>query len=128
MSNADWWARKMREPVTPPVPMPEVRQPGRPAPMPSYPSPATPPVPMPAYSPPQARSAAQHDRCPSCGGDNFLKANSTVAARCYTCGYVEGRDYQQETFSPSPANITKATRQLPSEGYAPQQIVGRVDG
>ena len=139
MSNADWYARKFREqqqqqeptptgPLPPtPVRMPEVQSPGTPVPMPTYQSPQT-PVPMPTYNPSQARSTSQTGRCPSCGSGNFLKANPNAAARCYECGYVDGRDYQQETFSPSSVNNTTPTRQVPETPYAPTQIIGRVEG
>ncbi len=136
MSNADWYAKKFREQLEPPpsgplpptpVRMPQVQSPGTPAPMPTYTSPQT-PVPMPTYNPAQAKSTTQTNRCPSCDSGNFMKANQNAAARCYNCGYVEGRDYQQETFTPSSVNNTQATRQVPETPYTPTQIIGRVEG
>lgn len=129
MSNADWYARKMREKreVSPPGPLPPT-----PIRMPSQATSDTPPPGMAApaqvqYNPQQAQAGRNSSNCPKCGSGNFMKAQSTVAPRCYDCGYVDGRDYQQEAFTASSVNNTQATKQVPTSGYSPGQIVGRIE-
>ena len=82
VSNADWWAKQLgTQPQAPQQP----RQVNNPMP-PSQ-------QPMTQYVPPQpqapttaAQSASQTQRCPECGGDNYM-AVQNAAPRCYDCGY-----------------------------------------
>lgn len=40
----------------------------------------------------KAVSNRQNSRCPNCDSGNFMKVTSSTAARCWECGYVEGRE------------------------------------
>ena len=125
MSTADWYARKMREqqasPVTEsPLPPTPVRVPPAPTARPATPSPMT-------YDPQQAQASRNSSACPKCSSGNFFKPNAQVAPRCYDCGYVDGRDYQQEAFTASSVNNTQAAKQLPNAGYSPSTIIGKIE-
>ena len=84
MSNADWWAKQLgTQPQVPQQPR-QINNPMPPSqqPMTQY----TPPQPQ-APSPTTAKSAAQTQSCPECGGDNYMSPSQTIALRCYDCGY-----------------------------------------
>lgn len=80
MSNADWFARKMGNPV--PVPVQPQQQP------PQYvaPQPATYVAPSQPQYPPSQQMTPQAPRCPGCGSENYGSVQGT-RARCYDCGY-----------------------------------------
>jgi hypothetical protein len=83
MSNADWWSKQLG--TNKPQPAPRVNS----NPMPPSQQPMTP------YTPPQptepttttAQSVSQTQRCPECGGNNYMSPSQTIALRCYDCGY-----------------------------------------
>lgn len=39
----------------------------------------------------RAEHLRQKDRCPECGSGDYFKTSAATAARCWTCGHVEGR-------------------------------------
>ena len=121
--SADWWNRKMANRESPrvePLPPTPIAQPRALA--------------QPQYQHPQQQVAprtgppVRAGRCPECDSGNWMRPTSSVAARCFDCGHVEGRDFDlsaQGTISKQgPAT---ATKQVPSGGFNPHQIIGRVD-
>lgn len=83
MSNADWWAKQLGVKPTPQT----AAQPQN-MPMPPSQQPMTPYV-QPQQQPQQTKavSATQTQRCPECGGNNYMTPRQDIALRCYDCGY-----------------------------------------
>jgi hypothetical protein len=121
MSNADWYARKLR---------------GEPAPVrrePLAPIPVAMPVPVqaeqfrPTMPQPAAAPTRWQDGCPQCGSNNYGKPVPSMEARCFDCGY--GLPIQNSTQGMPAPNTGVATPavQVASAGYNPGQIIGRVE-
>ena len=116
MSTADFWARKMS---------------GRPAARSNVPLPPTPvarpvapaqPRMTPTVNPPEPKG------CPECGSPNYGGGAGGSAKRCFTCGYIDGRDYRNSTqgMTGGTGPITAAPGQQTGT-YSPTTIVGRVE-
>lgn len=118
--SQDWWSRKLT---------------GAPAPKPAPPAPAPPsyganlqPMPNPYNSPPTqvAPKKTTYEKnqgtCPECGSDNYYVGTTS---RCYDCGYpvVQQGSGIGATGGEGPA---KAARQVPSQGFQPTNIQGRI--
>lgn len=112
--SSDWYARKLRgEPVQKQAPLP-------PTPVAKPVLPPQPQVQQQAQFPPHATSG-----CPNCGSANYGSPARNIPPRCFDCG--EGLAIQNSTQGlPAPGGETTAAQQVPSAGYNPQQIVGRV--
>lgn len=106
MSSSSWWANKMGQ-QAPAADRPPVSP--RPAPaLPPYPQPTVQSAPNIAVTQDNIQEAAmlwqggeasrtETRLCPNCGSDHyFSRANSgrQVPARCYDCGYTDGRPMQ----------------------------------
>lgn len=39
----------------------------------------------------KATSLKSLDKCPNCYSGNYVKSSASVAARCFDCGYIDGR-------------------------------------
>lgn len=105
MNSASWWASKLsgqpsQQPSLPPVAAPP---PSRPAPQP-YQQPVQ-NVTVTGDNIAEAAmmwkggeaSRTETSACPQCRGDHYFSRSNTgsrVAARCYDCGYTEGRPMQ----------------------------------
>lgn len=120
--SQSWWDAKMRG-TTP-------QQPAAPLP----PTPVAIPQPMNNNYPPQypAQQPVAPTRapsgCPECGSGNWMQPNSSTAARCFDCGHVDGRDFDLSANGSISNNApSRATKQVASGGFNPQQIVGRIE-
>lgn len=118
MSNADWYARKLRgepaQPVREPLPPIPVAMP-----VPVQPAQFRPTMPSPAPAP-------SSTGCPSCGSANFGSPGRDIPPRCFDCG--EGLAIQNSTQGMPAPNTGSATpaMQVQSAGYQPGTIVGRI--
>jgi len=55
--------------------------------------------------------------CPNCNGTNFVKPTSSSAARCWNCGYIEGRQVNDlDTFALGESTNTLSIRQTADGG------------
>lgn len=109
---SDWWSRKLSGDTTR-RPLPYVPQPSHPQVSP----PEQPPAPK------NTTFAKSQGTCPGCGGDNYF-AMGSAQARCYDCGYPI--EQQASGLTGNDGGPSKAARQVPSEGYQPQNITGRI--
>lgn len=107
MSNS-WWSKKLnapeptQQPTLPPV------APPAPARIPAMPTPTPQSAPNIAVTQENFQEAAtlwqggeatrtETQRCPNCGSDHYFSRSNygqTVPARCYDCGYTQGRPMQ----------------------------------
>lgn len=108
---SDWWSRKLGTSPKAPAPSPS-----------AYPQAITPPAPE-APSP-KATHQRNQGVCPGCGGDNYFSTASS-RARCYDCGYPLEQQGSGLSGTTSGGTSTPA-RQVPSAGYQPGNIIGRV--
>lgn len=127
MSNSDWYARRLRQghqaaPAAPAAPPPHtpIAPPGAWAPQP-------PAAPAPGYQPASAPAPVPVAQlCPNCRSQNWMRPNQNAAERCFDCGHVAGRDWglsaDGAVMSGAP---TTATKQVPTQGYQPNVIVGK---
>lgn len=93
------------------------------APKPSAPAaPVSEPVLQPSAPPPAPR-ASPDGRCPECGSGDYRRASPETRAYCYTCGYPI-----RHTTSGMAATGKSSTpaRQVPTSGYQPKKVIGRV--
>lgn len=111
---SDWWSRKLagnNKPQSRPSPQPQSA---------SYP--AVPPAPA-----PQTPSKATHTRsqglCPGCGSDNYFSMGTNAQARCYDCGWP----IVQQSTGMTGEGPAIPSRQVASDGYQPQNIIGRIN-
>lgn len=118
MSN--WWAQRLNQGAAPAAPVPAPTRPYQ-APA-SYQRPA-PMVQQPTRLPPSARET---EECPGCGSGNYMAAPGSQYHRCLDCGYpiVQSGSGVGTVHSDAPV---RAAVQVPSDGYHPQQIIGRVE-
>ena len=121
MSNTDWWAKKLGQPVPPrqdvAPPMPPSQQP------------------MTRYVPPQptepatrAQSAKQVQTCPECGSVNYM-AVQNAAPRCYDCGYPvqqSGSIYGNLQGAKVEGGVKGALGNEVANNFNPQGIIGRI--
>jgi hypothetical protein len=57
----------------------------------------------------------RNNSCPNCASEDFVKPSSSSAARCFSCGYIEGRDIKDlNTFAAMPSARTIQVRQTAS--------------
>jgi hypothetical protein len=40
----------------------------------------------------KATSLSQKNNCPNCNSSDFMKPSSSAAARCFSCGFTQGRE------------------------------------
>lgn len=109
--SQDWWNRQIKG--TPPPPREAL--PPTPVARPTYQQPVAP-----------ARPARPESRCPECGSGNFLTKGTP---RCFDCGYVQGRDFQNSTqgmISDSSIPTEAAPGQNTDTSYDPTNIQGRI--
>ena len=134
MSSTDWYARKLRG--APPastgaLPATPIRRP-QPAAQ-EYEQPQE----QPAH-PPQSLSEAlargvtnkpdpstRKGFCPECGSGNYTGPPGGMP-RCFDCGYVPGRDFRNSTQGIIGDGPATPARQVPSPGYQPGTIIGKV--
>ena|ERR1700728_2284425 len=89
----------------------------------------------PMQSPLHAVSADGHDfskathlsskagNCPNCGSGDYVKASASTAARCWACGYIDGRQVNDLDTLPISADVrTVAVRQTADGGSAKSRI------
>jgi hypothetical protein len=94
-TSQDFWARKEAKNNPQPLPVPQSDQPWwRIVPQQSVNQqmPAQQEVEERGHDFSKAASRKQSSRCPECDSGNFMKVTSSTAARCWECGYVEGRE------------------------------------
>lgn len=108
VNSSSWWASKLggqpaaQQPTLPPVSPPA---PARLSPVPQPTEQSAPNVAVTGENFSELATLWQGGeatrtetaRCPQCGGDHFFSRSNTgsrVAARCYDCGYTEGRQMQ----------------------------------
>lgn len=78
-------------------------------------------------------SKASHLRassnCPRCGKTDFMKVSASVAPRCFSCGYVEGRQLNDENLmsgivDPSTVNTLKVKQTADGGGSRDSRHMG----
>jgi hypothetical protein len=111
---SDWYARKLRGESAPkqaPLPPTPVARPQMPP---------TPQVQQPKQFRPQNGAV-----CPNCGSANYGSPARNIPPRCFDCG--EGLAIQNTTQGmAAPGGETHPAVQVPSAGYNPQAIIGKV--
>lgn len=117
MSSQNWWASKLTgTPSTPTYSPPPVQQPNR---IPAGQN-NTPPV-----------VASPTERCPGCGSNNYGGATPEARKRCYDCGYpiVQSGSGMGRGISggPRPEGAVEATKQIPTGGFRPDIIIGKLE-
>jgi ribosomal protein L37E len=77
--------------------------------------------------PPLRRHVPVDTNCPECGSPNYGSSHGNGAKTCFECGF--GNAYRNST-SGGPTirseGAVKAAKQIPTAGYRPQEIVGRL--
>jgi hypothetical protein len=121
-SSADWYARKLRgEPTVRQEPLPPI-----PVARPQVPQQVHQQLQQPSRQP-LGSVPSQGGGCPNCGSPNYGAPSKNMLPRCFECG--EGLAIQNSTQglsgSTSDGPATPAV-QVPTAGYNPQQIVGKV--
>jgi ribosomal protein S27AE len=125
MSNADWWAKKLGQPV------PQ----GRPDPSPAMPPSQQPMQVMPSFQQAQpdlsrlAPSSKSTASCPDCGSGNFMAPTPQIAPRCYDCGYPvqqSGSRFGSLTGAHVEGTTQQAAGNDTSNNWNPQGIIGHV--
>jgi hypothetical protein len=121
-SSADWFAKKMGQPVPTQQPQPVQYQPQVPMPQNYAPTP-------PSYQAPMSPT------CPECRSQNYAVAAKQITQsgqveswRCYDCGYPliqAGSSHGGANSAPSSGPAQKAV-QVPTGGYNPQTIIGHL--
>lgn len=77
---------------------------------------------------PSRTPPARTGGCPECGSGNWMRPSASVAARCFDCGHVEGRDFDLSAQGAISRNApATATKQVATGGFNPHQIIGRVE-
>ena len=118
--SSNWWASKLGgQPTTTSAPAQA---------SPQYQMPQSQPVPT--QQPPFIPSQQQSSRCPGCGSGNY-GGTTESRPRCYDCGY----QIQQSgsgvgkgiTGGPQATGPTQAAVQVPTGGWNPQGIIGRIE-
>ena len=129
MSNANWWAKQLGTQPQQQAPAP------RPVnnPMPPSQQPMTPYIPPQQQAPSAttAQSAAQTNRCPECGGNNYMTPQPNIALRCYDCGYPisqSGSRYGALTGAKVEGAAKGAIGNNPQSGWNPMPAGYNPDG
>ena len=135
---SDWWSKKLggeqTKSSTPPTRTPAPQR-------------YVPPQDQPGYKQQIAYDAendyvtskAQHQKfeatCPECGSENYIKVGtqtgehgSFAVQRCYDCGYPAVQSTSGLNGAVDKSSPSQKAEQVPSAGYNPGIIVGRVDG
>lgn len=130
MGNSNWWANKL----------------GTPAPRTSTP-PSAPPSQTPVrvstsqahgmqvqYDAQQdilttkAQSVRQTEKCPECFSGNYFSTQGSNYRRCYDCGYPIVQSGSGPTMpSSNTGQAVTPAKQISSNGYNPNQIIGRIE-
>jgi ribosomal protein S27AE len=126
---SNWWAQKLANqgqtiaPSDVPAPQPQPQAQSRYQPQPQVWQ-RPPLVPEGAHRLPA--SASQSGLCPNCGSGNYMAAPGSSYQRCLDCGYplVQSGSGMGTVHSDTPV---KAAVQVPTEGYQPTRIIGRVE-
>lgn len=120
MTNSNWWANKLgaQTPQARPAnlpPMPPSQQPMTMAPQPQVRQPNLPP------------SSAQSSQCPECRSNNYGSVEG-AKARCYDCGYPirQSGSGLGKGISVPMEGPTQAAVQVPTGGWNPQGIIGKL--
>lgn len=137
-SSADWFARKMG---TPPAARPaEQRSLPDPRQVPPSQRPMTQGYPQQPYDDVEepVSNRTMHNKgqatgyCPQCGGGDYFKPLGSINAsrRCYSCNYVDGRDFMQSssydtTPSAGAQGVVPARQPVTGTGFNPTTIVGK---
>jgi len=77
----------------------------------------------------KATNLKQRMTCPDCGGNNYWKVTPSTAARCFECGYVDGRqiaDINRPIGRTSDGSIGNKTRQTDSGGRVVNNYHGNI--
>src|SRR5580692_5774847 len=92
MSSSNFWQRKVQElsPAPPPSPVKPDEPRWRIVPQQQENKPLV-PLTADEHDFSKARSNRQKSACPECDSGNYMKVTPASAARCFECGYVDGR-------------------------------------
>lgn len=71
-----------------------------------------------SHRPSQGRTEALGERCPHCGSGDYTKPSPSIAARCFDCGYVHGRQLNEPNLPGITSDAPRIqTKQLESGGH-----------
>jgi hypothetical protein len=121
MSNQNWWAQKLGNNS---APLPPATQPR------VAPQPATYAQPQQQY-PPSQQVTPQAERCPGCGSGNYGGGTPESRKRCYDCGYPVVQSGsglgKGVTSGPQASGPVQASIQVPTGGWNPTTIIGKLE-